>query len=520
VQEVPAEVRLDVGGDVARSAGGRSLVLTRSIRTRRYLALLPAATLALSVAGGTSAAGTTLQGPSSSQTPYVVPLADGVVVQSILTVGDQVDDYAMVGIPDGLGAYDNGDGTFTLFLNHEIPLGSGVTRDHGANSAFVSTWQIDTDTREVLTGRDLIQDVATWDPDTASYNAAAQGVVLGRLCSADLPAKSAFWNASSQQGYDGRIFMDGEETGAEGRAFAHLENGTSYELPRLGKFSWENSVANPLEQNRTVVVGTDDSTPGEVYVYVGKKTKSGSPVDRAGLTNGQLYGIVVDGVATEDRTTGIGGPSKRFSLHNHGNVENLTGAQLQAADDAAAVTKFNRPEDGAWDPTNPDDFYFVTTDRFDTVKTGTGTQVGRSRLWRLRFDNGRDPAAGGTIELLLDGTEPHQMFDNMTVDRHGHVLIQEDPGNQTYLARIWQYTIATDELKAIAQHDPARFQPGVADPLLTQDEESSGIWDAEEVLGPGWFLLDVQAHYSTTAELVEGGQLLALWNPDTAAAAD
>jgi hypothetical protein len=28
--------------------------------------------------------------------------------------------------------------------------------------------------------------------------------------------------------------------------------------------------------------------------------------------------------------------------------------------------------------------------------------------------------------------------------------------------------------------------------FLTQDEESSGIIDAEEILGPGWFLLDVQ----------------------------
>ncbi len=32
-------------------------------------------------------------------------------------------------------------------------------------------------------------------------------------------------------------------------------------------------------------------------------------------------------------------------------------------------------------------------------------------------------------------------------------------------------------------------------------------------LGEGWFLLDVQAHYPTDAELVEGGQLLALRYP-------
>jgi len=192
--------------------------------------------------------------------------------------------------------------------------------------------------------------------------------------------------------------------------------------------------------------------------------------------------------------------------------------QLQAADDAAGATAFLRPEDGAWDPSNPDHFYFVTTDRFDQVKVGTGLQVGRSRLWRLQFDNARDPAAGGAIELLVDGTEPHQMFDNLTIDRYGHVLIQEDPDGQDYLARIWQYNIATDALTPLAQHNPARFSPG-APGFLTRDEESSGIVDAAAILGPGWFLLDVQAHYPNGSALVAGDQLLALFNPGTAAAA-
>lgn len=31
------------------------------------------------------------------------------------------------------------------------------------------------------------------------------------------------------------------------------------------------------------------------------------------------------------------------------------------------------------------------------------------------------------------------------------------------------------------------------------------------MLGRGWFLLDTQAHFANGPELVEGGQLLALW---------
>lgn len=50
--------------------------------------------------------------------------------------------------------------------------------------------------------------------------------------------------------------------------------------------------------------------------------------------------------------------------------------------------------------------------------------------------------------------------------------------------------------------------------FITQDEESSGIIDAESILGPGWFLFDVQVHkMSSDPELVEGGQLVSLYVP-------
>jgi len=64
-----------------------------------------------------------------------------------------------------------------------------------------------------------------------------------------------------------------------------------------------------------------------------------------------------------------------------------------------------------------------------------------------------------------------------------------------------------------------RFLPAAAGVIpastfLTQDEESSGIIDASDVLGNGWYLLDVQAHLkSADPELVEGGQLLAMYIP-------
>ena len=451
----------------------------------------------------------TSTGPSSSQSPYVVPIAAGVKTRSILTVGDSVNNkpdgtpYRMVGIPDGMGAIDGRNGTFTVLMNHELRGDAGVKRAHGATGSFVSKWTIRKNDLQVLKGEDLIQNVARWNTTISSYEAPNKGVVIGRLCSADLPAEYAFYNPFTRLGTFERLFMNGEEVGPEGRAFAHTMNGTSYELPRLGKFSWENAVAHPFAGNKTVVVGTDDATPGQVYVYVGTKTKFGNVIDRAGLNNGVLYGIKVDGFPTEISASGIGGVSRRFTMHSLGNTQNTTGAQLETASTANGVTRFLRPEDGHWDVSNFNDFYFVTTNSFNAT----------SRLWRLRFDDYFNPELGGNIEAVVNNSSAgQQMFDNMTIDTRGRAMIQEDPGGQDYLARIWQYRLDTNVLTPVAQHDPARFTPG-APGFLTRDEESSGIIDMKDQLGEGWFLINVQAHYSIPGELVEGGQLLAMHVP-------
>jgi secreted PhoX family phosphatase len=373
----------------------------QSIGKKDYWRFGSLALLAVSLLGPTENVSAADQGPSSSQPPYIVKVPKGATpIKSILTVGDSVNNkpdgtpYRMVGIPDGMGAFDNGDGTFTLLMNHELTSDKGISRAHGAKGSFISKWIIKKGGLEVRSGEDLIQNISTWNANasTPSYNSPATGIALSRLCSADLPAQSAFYNQDTGLGTMERIFMNGEESGTEGRAFAHLMNGTSYELPRLGKFSWENSVASPGSGDTTVVVGMDDGQGGQVYVYVGTKTNSGSEIDKAGLTNGQLYGVKVDGYLAENTATVIP-PATTFTLHNFGDVSGMTGQALETAS-GGNTTTFNRPEDGAWDPSNPNDFYFVTTASF----------TGNSRLWRLRFNDRSNPAAGGTIDMLLDGS--------------------------------------------------------------------------------------------------------------------
>lgn len=452
-------------------------------------------------------------GPSSSQSPYLLPVIPGYSITSILTASSVINNYTMSGTPDGAGAYDNNDGTFTFLLNHEFGPTVGSVRAHGQIGAFVSKWIINKTTLAVTSGADLIQNVNVWNAATSTFSTYNSGntnslSVLARFCSADLPPVSAFYNSYTGRGTQERIFMNGEETGSEGRGFAHIltgpNAGNTFELPYLGKFSWENSIASPNRSDKTIVIGTDDATPGQVYVYVGNKTTTGSEIYKAGLMNGILYGVSVAGYSLETNAV-FPSANTTFSLTNVGPVNAITGASLNTISNNLGVTNFLRPEDGAFDPSNPNDFYFVTTNGFGV----------NSRMWRLRFTNINSPELGGTITAVLDGTEGHFSLDNICIDNSGKIILQEDPGNQAHIAKMWEYTIATDNLLLIAEHDPTRFLLGAPN-FLTQDEEASGIFDAQSILGPGKFLFVDQTHYSIPAPVVEGGQILLLTSQKTA----
>ncbi|MHA3772473.1 phytase [Verrucomicrobiota bacterium sgz303538] len=453
-----------------------------------------------------SALANNITGPSSSESPYVLRSQPGVTTTSILTVGDAVNyksdgvtPYRMAGIPDGLGAFDNGDGTFTLLMNHEMGAGTGAVRGHGFNGGFISKWVIEKETLTVLHGEDLIKSAYTWNSTTQAYQPATGA--FSRFCSGDLAPISGFYNATTGLGYNGRIYLNGEENGTEGRAFAHFLDGNSYELPRLGKASWENSVAHPNTGDKTVVVCLDDSGAGQIYFYVGDKTTSPDRVAAAGLSNGTLFSVKLNGISAESDATVVA-PGTPFTGVNLGDVSSKSGVELENNSKALGVTAFNRPEDGAWDPTHPNDFYFVTTASF----------TGKSRLWRLRFVDPSNPALGGTADVLLDSSRGPRMMDNMTISKRGSIFIQEDVGNNVHLGKIWRYSIARGTLELVAEHDSQRFLAGGSN-FLTQDEESSGIIPMDEILGEGWYLFDVQAHYKLSGELVEGGQLLGLHFP-------
>lgn len=468
------------------------------------------------------------QSPTSSATPYVLPVAGGGVlsVVSFMTVGDSVNlradgvtPYRMAGIPDGMGAYDNGDGTMTLFVTHEhVSTANGINHAHQpagvVGGSYVSRWIVKTtpgaDFLRVTDGQDLMTSIATSTVGGGSLTN------FNRFCSADLALQSAFYNAATGLGTTERIFITGEESGSNGRmvAMGAVER-KGYELPAFNPLQggWETGCARPFASDTTLVIGTSDGGANRVFMYLGTKLAKGNVAEKAGLLNGVGYGVQVqvDGVnfATENRalcfaTSGTPIYSATFTF---------------AAGGTAAGTTFLRPEDGAFDPSNPADFYFVTTDRIDNIEAG-GTQIGSSRLFRLHFSDVNNPLAGGTIDALLDGTDIMNMGDNLCVfnDIQGgtRVIIQEDSGNSSHNAKTLLYTVATDTLEIILESDRARFGDinGVAAVApFNQDEENSGVIDARDTLGLGWFIGNMQAHYAIPGELVEGGQIYAFYAP-------
>lgn len=492
----------------------------------------------------------TFTGPSSSQTPYIVPTAEGWEVTSLITVGDSAKeiDYRMVGIPDGMGAVagkfaENGtyvaDKAFmTFFLNHELRVDAGIERAHGQKGAFVSQWTVHLNTLQAKWGQDLIQRVFTWDAASQAFVEPVAGTVFNRFCSGDLPPLTGFYNPATGNGFNGLIYMNGEEAGAEGRAFAHVvtgeEKGVSYELPYLGKFSWENSVAHPDAGDRTLVVGLDDSSPGQVYLYVGDKQADGNPAERAGLQYGKLYGVrVTDGGANYG---GGAAPSENagaivgsFDLYEFDAATATgSGANLQAASVVAGVTEFARPEDGHWDTKDARVFYWVTTGRSGQT----------ARLYKFTFDSIENPT-GGSIELVVDsasliGTDGQaaRSFDNMVVDADGNVIIQEDPGGNDYIAKTWKIDPSKagqpDFATQIFESDRDRFLPGAPN-FLTRDEENSGVIEVTDIVananwfesGRRYYLVNTQAHYNITSdpELVQGGQVQLIASPKPAAPA-
>ena len=183
----------------------------------------------------------------------------------------------MVGIPDGLGAFDNGNGTFTVLMNHEIPNSNpalaGAVRAHGANGAFVSEWVIDKTTLQAPPVKDSMHDVLglfdTVDADLrrpqcrVGQRRIVQPVLLGGLGRPKRLLQSGD-RSRLQSRRRPPLPRRRREPNAEGRAMAHIVGGALGRQQLRARLARqhglrESELANPFTGDKTVVGMLNDT---------------------------------------------------------------------------------------------------------------------------------------------------------------------------------------------------------------------------------------------------------------------
>jgi len=453
---------------------------------------------------------------------YVLSKNAAVEIKAIATVGDAVTGTMVRGIPDGMGAYDNGRGGISLLSVHEVsttaPLalkGKSTTAPWGTS---ITKFTVSKSTKAVTRVENFMQKINFYNYTTGKYQdtpagAAPAGAPAGyfdwgisRFCSATYAPAGTFIH--NGVGYDGGLFLSGEETGDDSRAFAFDEDGTGYQLPRMGMMSFENIIPSIKPGANTVAMANEDgaATDSQLYVYVGKKQSTGSAIDKAGLTNGDLHVMNIPTIKSDNLFRTTVGKNKKMPVE-FVKVDWNTTSSAFAKESREKGTTMARVEDGHWDPSNPNVFYFLTTEsNKDPIATApnpatpTVTRDGGA-LWRLTFKDAQNPAAGAELEMLLNGGESLYLAkpDNLTVTENGkYLLLQEDPGNNAALARIIAYRVSDGKIAVVAQFDANKFMKGGSE-FMTEDEESSGIIDVTKLLAkPGdtnsYFMFNAQVH--------------------------
>lgn len=433
------------------------------------------------------------EGFKTARPAQLVPMEPSVIVDPILSVGDIVPGttYQMSGIPDGLGAYKDSDKRIHVLMNHELG------RTFPALPPGVDT-RI---SKVTLSGKDHSVLSSTY-----LFNG-SEG--FERFCSSTLEVISGTpyyftGEEAINAGHDGSSIVMNAETGEwwETAHFGHVNHENVVPVPRLSKF---------------FVATTDDDfrvgEPAYFFAYIADSFEdaiSGDPAE------GSLYvWKAIDETQTAfdlDKGETIAGEFVPITQ-----AENANSTTVKAAATAKGAFRFARLEDAATAQQHPGQMYFV-----DTGKVGEATL--RGRMYRMDI-NPSDPTKA-SVTLLLDGDRGDDMVNPDNIDTSVHsVAIQEDRESafRAIHGRVLIYDIKTGSLRPVARVN-------TTPPLPPGQWESSGIINAQTLLGNGWWLLDVQAHSTFAPQpgpappgvqptpntaTGEDGQLLALYIPDS-----
>jgi hypothetical protein len=486
---------------------------------------------------------------NAAQVPqYVLSANDTATISVLASSGDVIGGSILPGVPDGMGVLKNADGTLTILANHELSISDKTVqlgkKTTGTWGSSISKITYNPTTGVVTSLGSLIKTVQYYDynnkvyttdytkslplgyPALDTYGSENFSNGLNRFCSANLVQAGGLLYKEGKKtlGYNGAVYFTSEEGSDYSRTFAFDTNGNGFQLPKMGLGGYENALANPASGKSTVVMLNEDgaATSSQLYMYLGTKQEKGANfAEKAGLTNGQLYAISVKNARTDNKFRANYKIGEKAEVGFNPLNTDPAFADVQAQAQGAGTT-FSRVEDGEWDPKNPNVYYFLTTesnkDAGATAPNPATPTVSRDggALWRLTFKDVKNPMKGASLEMLLNGSESLYLSkpDNLAVDESGHILIQEDPGNNAHLARVLAYRISDGKLAVVAQFDKQYFATDATTPI-TIDEESSGMVNANAFLkksgdNASYFFFNAQVHATTSKARLESSPVDAL----------
>ena len=512
---------------------------------RRTLLALLGVCLLVAPAASVSAAEPDPSGAGwqTDQPAMLDALAPGSSVQPIITVGETLPGgYMFEAIPDGIALADAGPKRAEVWVNHEtstVPFPAvgqpGAAVDFkNAELSQLTLKQHERFGIGVKKGSYAI-------PTTANYQRFCSNYLATAAEDFDRPLLFTNEESSDFVNRTGDAWPPGPNAEQAGVVVAYDPASGQYRsIYGMGRHNHENSVAIPGYGKPVLLSGDDTfSAPSsQVYMYIA------DDADAVWNDEGALYAFKSDNPAINDygdltRGTQVSGEfipvPRAVAVGDQTALENWSNEN--------GVFQFIRIEDIAYDRTSSNVVYMAdtgepraiadpATGRLMRGPSGTQGPYPNGRIFRFELDSS-DPTEVDSLSVLYDADksgynapgELHQPDNLETTARS--LLIQEDPGSHNQGAtgaRIWRYDLTTGSLSVVAEVDQS------LDPAASKGAwESSGIVDASAELGPGAFLVTVQAHTlwidqepvdidgDGVTDLIrkrEGGQLLLFRLPD------
>ncbi len=481
------------------------------------------------------------RGFKTSQASMLTPVAPGVTVEPLITVGETLpgSSYKFESIPDGIalhkrhhGYHTNG-GAVDLYVNHEtstVPFPFTPATGVGFNdftNALLSKLTVNRKTGGILRGSYAIT-------SEQNYQRFCSNTIVGRAEGFKRPLlftneEATDWVFRTGTAWPAPIAPPAEQAGV---VAAHdPRTGQTKSIYGMGRHNHENSVGLQGYGYPVVLSGDDTFTApaSQLYMYTARNGKA------VWKDQGQLWAFVSNDAATNDYgdlTVGESVSGRFIQVPRMiATGKKADGTDLRAADigypappsgvvdgpqwilehwsNTNNVFQFIRVEDIQYDRKHRNVVYFAdtgeprakpdaTTGRLRRDATGGGPYP-NGRIFRMEFDR-RNPTQVKSLSILIDGDRDgaasagkldliHQP-DNVETAKD-LLLFQEDPGSQNQYpvtsttgttARLWGYNLKTGGAPFVIAKVDQSADEGPTDKDAATAKAALGAWESSGVV--------------------------------------